>query len=153
MPPVRADLLTILTFTNSLHPELRDAARNQPTLQAILSTEEVQARLARLDGAMRLAQESTDALAAAATSPTLKDATALAQHLLGRLRTGWYASGLWSSDAVTAQDAAEVESVEDELFFRLRSIERATRLRAGELPAAEAQLLQALCDTLSSTAL
>jgi len=132
---------------------IADAARNQPALQAILGTEEVQARLARLDGALRVAQESADALAAAATSPALKDATVLAQHLLGRLRTGWYASGLWSSDAVTAQDAAEVESVEDELFFRLRSIERATRLRAGELPAAEAQQLQALCDTLSSTAL
>ena len=77
----------------------------------------------------------------------------LAQHLLGRLRTGWYASGLWSSDAVTTQDAAEVESVEDELFFRLRSIERATRLRVGELPAAEALQLQALCDTLNHAAL
>ena len=33
------------------------------------------------------------------------------QHLLGRLRAGWYASGLWSSEAVTVQDAAEVEAV------------------------------------------
>ena len=132
---------------------IADAARKQPALQAILGTDEVQARLARLDAALHLAQERADALAASAASPALKGGAVLAQHLLGRLRTGWYASGLWSSDAVTTQDAAEVESVEDELFFRLRSIERATRLRVGELPAAEALQLQALCDTLNHAAL
>ena len=40
----------------------------------------------------------------------MKDALTLTQHLLGRLRAGWYASGLWSTEAVTVQDAAEVEA-------------------------------------------
>jgi hypothetical protein len=45
----------------------------------------------------------------------------LAQFLLAqRLRAGWFASGLWSGAAMTVDDAAEVEAVEDELFFRLR---------------------------------
>ena len=70
---------------------------------------------------------------------------------LGRLRKGWSASGLWSADDVHAQDAAEIEAVEDELFFRLRSIERATLLRAGELPVADAQPLKRLCDQLTLT--
>ena len=68
---------------------------------------------------------------------------------VGRLRTGWYASGLWSADAFgNAQDTAEVEAVEDELFFRLQGIERATRLRAGALTDADTQVLERLCDDL-----
>ena len=81
-----------------------------------------------------------------AESPALKSALTLAQHLLGRLRAGWFASGLWSSEALLAQDAAEVEAIEDELFFRLRSIERATLLRAGELASDEARRLEHLCE-------
>ena len=51
--------------------------------------------------------------------------------------------------SVDAGDAAEVEAIEDELLFRLRSIERATRLRAGDLPPDEAQALDGLCQRLS----
>jgi hypothetical protein len=109
---------------------------------------QVQARLTRLDGAMQAAQYRAAALVSTAESPALKGALELTQYLLGRLRTGWYASGLWSSEAVTAQDAAEVESVEDELFFRLHAIERAAQLRAGELSLPDANRLDLLCDSL-----
>jgi hypothetical protein len=127
-----------------------DAARSQPGLHAKLDTHAVQARLSYLDAALASASRSTDELCALAdASPALKAALALVRHLLGRLRTGWYASGLWSVEAIADQDAAEVESVEDELCFRLRSISRAARLCAGELSAPEAGQLQRLCDDLT----
>jgi hypothetical protein len=127
---------------------ISDAARAQPLPSAERDTQTVQQRLAALDGALQAAHDSAGAIAAEAQSAELKSALVLAQYLLGRLRTGWYASGLWSSHSVSEKDAAEVESVEDELFFRLRSIERATRLRAGTLQGADAQRLDRLCSSL-----
>lgn len=131
---------------------IADAARAQGAPAAEHSTEAVQARLGQLDAALRSAKEGFDELAVSAESPALQGAVDLARHLLGRLRTGWYASGLWSSEAVQAQDAAEVEAVEDELFFRLRTIERATYLRAGDLAPEEAARLQAACMVLRQIA-
>ena len=125
---------------------ISDVARAQPAPRANHAVNDVQARLAVLDGALRVAKERVDELAVSAESPALKSALTLAQHLLGRLRAGWFASGLWSNEALLAQDAAEVEAIEDELFFRLRSIERATLLRAGELASDEAQRLERLCE-------
>ncbi len=129
---------------------IADIARSHPALHASLDAGEVQARLATLGAALQAAQDSADALAAGAGSPALKDALTLALHLLGRLRTGWYASGLWSTDSVAAEDAAEMESVEDELFFRLRSIGRAALLRAGDLPPHDAQRLGQWCAGLGA---
>jgi hypothetical protein len=128
---------------------IADAARAEPALHPTLGAAEVQERLARLDQALKAAQDRSTALAADAESPSLKEALALAQHLLGRLRAGWYASGLWSCEGLDALDAAEVESIEDELFYRLQSIERAARLRAGDLPPADHRRLDALCETLN----
>ncbi|MEQ1804332.1 MAG: HD domain-containing phosphohydrolase [Burkholderiaceae bacterium] len=125
---------------------ISDAARAQPIAQAVLDTEEVQARLARLDTALRVAKEQVDEFAVSAVSPAFQGAMTLAQYLLARLRTGWYASGLWSGEALQAQDVAEVAAVEDELFFRLRSIERAVLLRAGKLDNDEARRLDVLCE-------
>ena len=125
---------------------ISDVARAQPAPQANHAVNDVQARLAVLDGALRVAKEQVDELAVSAESPALKSALTLAQHLLGRLRAGWFASGLWSNEALLAQDAAEVEAIEDELFYRLRSIERAILLRAGELASDEAQRLERLCE-------
>ena len=124
------------------------AAHGRPPLQGRLDASEVQVRLARLDAALLAAQHRATALLVSAASPALKETLNLAQHLLGRLRTGWYASGLWSSEAVMAESAAEVEAIEDELFFRLNAIERAAMLCAGELPPADANRLDLLCDTL-----
>jgi HD-GYP domain-containing protein (c-di-GMP phosphodiesterase class II) len=127
------------------------AARSEPELRAHFDLVEVQARLARLDSSLHNAQDSAASLVAQAESPALKDALGLTLHLLHRLRTGWYASGLWSAEAVVADDAAEVERVEDELSFRLSAIERAARLRAGNLPPGDAQRLDQLCGALAMT--
>lgn len=121
------------------------AAKAAPPVRSRLDPQAVQARLARLDEALRNAHDVATALAADAESAALSDTLKLADYLIGRLRAGWFASGLWSSEAVSAQDAAEVEAVEDELFLRLRSIERAALLRAGELPPADAARLEVLC--------
>jgi hypothetical protein len=125
------------------------AARMQPAQPARLTVEQIGERLARLDAALQGAQSAVAALLPAAHTPALKDALGLAQHLLQRLRTGWNASGLWSTEGVQAQDAAEVEAVEDELRYRLRGIQRATQLRAGDLPAADAERLRAFCDGIA----
>ncbi|MFZ5547323.1 MAG: HD-GYP domain-containing protein [Pseudomonadota bacterium] len=126
------------------------AARAQPLRSASLSLPAVQSRLGRLDTALQVAQASADALAPKAESPGFKGAVLLAQHLLARLRLGWNASGLWSPDAVAAHDAAEVEAIEGELIFRLRAIERAARLRAGELAPGESARLDELCTVLKA---
>lgn len=127
---------------------IADAARAEPALHATLDATEVQARLARLDATLKRTQDTSTALLSDAETPALKDALGLAQHLLGRLRAGWYASGLWSCEGLTAMDAAEVESIEDELIFRLNTIERAARLRAGDLPPGDLRRLDALCDAM-----
>ncbi|NRF65513.1 HD domain-containing protein [Aquincola sp. S2] len=128
---------------------IAEAARCEPELHPALKTADVRMRLARLDAALEAAQDGVAAAKGEAKAPALADALGLAQHLLGRLRTGWYASGLWSADALgNAHDTAEVEAVEDELFFRLQAIERAARLRAGTLPEADAQVLERLCEDL-----
>ena len=124
-------------------------ARRQPALQASAGVDEIQLRLSRLDAALQAAQHNASVLLPTAETPALKDALGLAQHLLARLRVGWNASGLWSTDGVAAQDLAEVEAVEDELLFRLRAIVRAARLRAGVLPEGDALRLSSLCEGLS----
>jgi hypothetical protein len=78
----------------------------------------------------------------------LKAALALALHLLGRLRTGWYASGLWSQRGPGRAGPAEVAWWKTNCSYRLRAIERAAQLRAGELPPADAQRLDLFCSGL-----
>lgn len=131
---------------------IAEAARHEPMLQGSYAPETLERRLARLDAGLLAAQACASALVASAESAALKDALALADHLLARLRTGWTASGLWCSEAVAGQDVAEVDAIEHELSFRLRSIERAARLRAGELPETDARRLALLCDSLRSAA-
>lgn len=125
------------------------SARSQPPLQATVTLEQIQNSLTRLDMDLQALQNQAQSLAMSADSDKLKDALGLAQHLLQRLRTGFNASGLWSRDAVAAQDGAEVEAVEAELLYRLQGIERAVRLRAGELPADDEERLNLLCESLA----
>jgi hypothetical protein len=127
---------------------INDAMATQPPLSGKLDLAHVQSRLTRLDAALQVAQQTTMALQPVAQTQPLKEALNLVQHLLGRLRAGWYASGLWSADAVAQADAAEVEAVEDELFFRLQAINRAARLCAGDLQGADAERMNQLGDAL-----
>jgi HD domain len=131
---------------------IEDAARAEPRRGPRIATPEVQARLSWLDRALLNAEEAANQLLPQAESPPLKNALALAFHLLGRLRLGWNASGLWSAEAVSAEDAAEVEAIEDELLFRLRAIERAVRLRAGDLAPGDNARLGQLCLSLQAMA-
>ena len=131
---------------------IADAARMELPPHERPDAAAVQSRLGRLDAALQATQGSAEALGLEAETPDLKAALALALHLLGRLRTGWFASGLWSQEALAEQDLAEAASVEDELSFRLRAIERAAQLRAGELPAADAQRLDLFCTGLRTAA-
>ena len=128
---------------------IAQAARHQPEAPARSTAHDVQSRLSRLDAALQTAQANADAMANHVESASLKAPADLASFLLGRLRAGWNASGLWSHELVGGNDAAEVEAIEDELYFRLRSIERATRLRAGELTPSDAQRLEQLCADLA----
>jgi len=125
------------------------AARTQPQLKASMGFEEVNARLTRLGDALTSAQSNANALLALAKTPSFKAAVELAQHLLARLRLGWNASGLWSTESIAQQDTPEVEAIEDELLFRLRSIQRAALLCAGKLPDADAMLLNTLCEGIN----
>ncbi|MBT9526335.1 MAG: HD domain-containing protein [Rhizobacter sp.] len=122
----------------------------EPALQASLSRDEIQVRLALLDAALQTAHVGIVALASTAQSQALMDALGLAQHLLARLRKGWNASGLWIDGDVAVQDAAEVEAVEQELLYRLRGIHSATLLRAGKLPAGDLQSLALLGEQLGA---
>jgi HD-GYP domain-containing protein (c-di-GMP phosphodiesterase class II) len=131
---------------------LTAAAQVQPMLPAALPAAAIQERLAGLDAALQGAQSAVAASMLDAQTAALKDALGLARHLLQRLRTGWNASGLWSAEGVHAQDAAEVEAVEDELRHRLRAIQRAAQLRAGDLPAADAECLRAFCERIAVAA-
>ncbi|MBI5719546.1 MAG: HD domain-containing protein [Burkholderiales bacterium] len=129
--------------------EVSRATNAQAPAQAAMEAADIAARLEALGGVLRSAEAAVSALAASATLPALDDALTLAGFLLGRLRAGWNESGLWNPAALSSGDAAEVEALEDELYFRLRGIQRATLLRAGPLPAPEAAALVALCDSLA----
>lgn len=107
-------------------------------------------RLTQLDAALKEAHDSIEVLATSAESDALLGALKLSDGLLDRLRTGWYASGLWSVEAISADDAGEVEAIEDELIHRLCAIERAAWLKAGELSAGDAHRLNLLGQSLQS---
>ncbi len=130
---------------------IAQAARGEPPLQASLELAEIESRLSRLGAALQTAMAHAASLAPAARTPALQDAFGLVQHLLQRLQLGWNASGLWHAGHLAAQDSAEVEAIEDELLLRLRGIQRAALLRAGTLPADDAQRLALLCDGLAET--
>lgn len=121
----------------------------QPLPNALMELEDIQARLTALGEVLQRAESGALQLAAQAASPALKGAAELSLFLLGRLRAGWNESGMWNPRAMTQADAAEVEAVEDELYRRLRGVQRAALLRAGALPPAEAQALDVMCDALA----
>jgi hypothetical protein len=128
--------------------QLARIAREQPPLQPAMTPPEIRARRAALEEVLQAAEDNAALLTVGARSADMLAALELAQFLVGRLRVGWNESGLWSPQAAAGTDAAEVEAMEDELYFRLRGVQRAVMLRAGELLADEAATLKALCDSL-----
>lgn len=128
--------------------QLARIAREQPPLQPAMTPPEIRARRAALEEVLQAAEDNAALLTVGARSADMLAALELAQFLVGRLRVGWNESGLWSPQAAAGSDAAEVEAMEDELYFRLRGVQRAVMLRAGELLADEAATLKALCDSL-----
>lgn len=129
--------------------QVSQAACAQPPQQAVMESADIQARLTALGDVLGKAEAKVAQHAAQASLPALQGALGLATFLLARLRTGWNESGLWNPEALVSADAAEVEALEDELYFRLRGVQRATLLLAGELPAPEAALLGELCESLA----
>lgn len=127
---------------------LARAARSEPMLQPVMAPPDIRARRAALGEVLQAAEDDIALLAVGERSAAMMQALELASFLVARLRIGWNESGLWHPQAATGADAAEVEAMEDELYFRLRGVQRAVSLKAGELPAAEAAALAALCESL-----
>lgn len=128
--------------------QLARVAREQPPLQPAMTPPEIRARRAALEEVLQAAEDNAALLAVGARSAGMLASLELAQFLVARLRIGWNESGLWSPQAAAGTDAAEVEAMEDELYFRLRGVQRAVMLRAGELSADEASRLTTLCESL-----
>lgn len=129
--------------------QVAQAACAQPPCAAVMEPADIQARLVALSAVLGQAEDNVAHLAGLGTLPGLKGPLRLAHYLLTRLRTGWNESGLWNPQALVNADAAEVEALEDEIYFRLRAVQRATLLLAGPLPEAEATALNELCDSLA----
>jgi hypothetical protein len=127
---------------------LARAARSEPALVPVTPAADIRARRMALAEVLQSAEDGIALLAVAERSPAMLQALELASFLVARLRIGWNESGLWHPQAATGADAAEVEAMEDELYFRLRGVQRAVMLNAGDLPVAEAGVLAALCESL-----
>lgn len=129
--------------------KVSQAACAQAPAKAVMEPEDIQARLAALGGVLTAAESNVARISTQTELPAMKRALDLSQFLLGRLRAGWNESGMWNPRAMLSADAAEVEMLEDELYFRLRGVQRATLLLAGQLPAPHAEALGTLCDSFA----
>lgn len=127
---------------------LTRAARGEPMLPPVMEPADIRARREALGEVLQSAEDSIALLAVGELSPAMRAALEMASFLVARLRIGWNESGLWHPQAATGLDAAEVEAMEDELYFRLRAVQRAVTMKAGELPPEEASALAALCESL-----
>ncbi|MGD9835846.1 MAG: HD-GYP domain-containing protein [Piscinibacter sp.] len=127
---------------------LTRAARGEPMLPPVMDPADIRARREALGEVLQSAEDNIALLAVGDRSPAMAQALELASFLVARLRIGWNESGLWHPQAATGLDAAEVEAMEDELYFRLRGVQRAVMMKAGELSATEAGALAALCESL-----
>lgn len=125
------------------------AASAQAPQKSVMDPADVQARLVALGAVLTAAETNVAAVAGRSKLLAMKKALELSQFLIGRLRAGWNESGMWNPDAMAAADAAEVEALEDELYFRLRGVQRATLLAAGKLPPEEAAVLNDVCESLA----
>jgi len=128
--------------------QISSLAALQGAAPAVMETPDIQARLDAIEQLLIGAEHAATSLNAQPTSSALHGAMELATFLIGRVRTGWNECGLWGHPAPTAANAAEIEAIEDELYRRLRGVQRAVMLRAGSLPEADASTLSTFCDGL-----
>ena len=140
-------------FDGSLAGGVATAARRAPRRRPLPDPDALKLRLSRLDAGLLAAEASVGALVEGTQSAPMREALELTLYLVKRLRVGWNASGLWSADALEGADTAEVEAVEHELTHRLRAIERAALLRAGDVPAGDAERLALLGESLQAATL
>lgn len=117
--------------------------------QSVMEPSDIQARLDAIEHLLIGAEQAASTLTAQPASTALHGAMELATFLLGRVRTGWNECGLWGPHTTNAANAAEIEAIEDELYRRLRGVQRAVMLRAGTLPEAESTALSTFCDGLA----
>lgn len=124
-------------------------ASSQLPQKSVMEPADVEARLLALGDVLTAAETNVAAVAGRSTLLAMKKALELSQFLIGRLRAGWNEAGMWNPQAMASADAAEVEALEDELYFRLRGVQRATLLAAGKLPPEEAAVLNEVCEALA----
>jgi len=137
-------------FDDHLAGPLAAAARVVTPLVPRHSAEDLMHSLARLDLALQGALHRLDTALPPQPSPGLQRAADLSRHLLHKLRQGWNESGLWSPNALGADQIAEAEAVQDALLIRLRTIARMARLSAGTLPADDEEALDQLCRSMTA---
>ena len=125
------------------------AASAQSPQKSVMEPADVKARLSALDEVLSAAEANVAAVGGRSSLLAMKEALGLAHFLITRLRHGWNESGLWSVESLAGAEAAEVEALEDELYFRLRGVQRATLLAAGKLPPEEAAVLDEVCNSLA----
>lgn len=128
------------------------AANAQPPSESVMEPADIQARLGALDALLSATARQAAELSKQPAPASMKTALEVAGFLIGRVRTGWNESGLWSPQVTGSVNAAEVEAIEDELYRRLRSVQRATLMRAGTLEPAHAARLTQFCDGLAMQA-
>jgi hypothetical protein len=135
-------------FDSSWSGFISQAAAAQAQEPSVMEPSEVQARLGALGDLLEQAEQSVRLVDAQGGPVELQKALELASYLLSRIRTGWNESGLWGQKAQSTLDAAEVEAMEDELYRRLRGVQRAVKMRAGPLLQPYADRLREFCDGL-----
>ena len=137
-------------FDEHLAGPLAAAARIVTPMVARQSTEDLLHSLAQLDIALQGAINRLETVLPPEPSAQLQRAVDLSRHLLHKLRQGWNESGLWSPGAIGIEQLAEAEAVQDALRSRLHAIGRMARLAAGEVPEADEEVLDQLCEGLTA---
>jgi HD-GYP domain-containing protein (c-di-GMP phosphodiesterase class II) len=129
--------------------KVSNAANAQPPSESVMEPADIQARLGALDALLSATARQAAELSKQPAPAAMKAALEVAGFLIGRVRTGWNESGLWSPQVTGTVNAAEVEAIEDELYRRLRGVQRATLMRAGALAPEHAARLTQFCDGLA----
>lgn len=137
-------------FDEHLAGPLAAAARVVTPLVPRQSAEDLLHSLAQLDLALQGALNRLDTVLPPDPSAGLQRAADLSRYLLHKLRHGWNESGLWSPNAIGADQIAEAEAVQDALRARLLTIARMARLSAGDLSPDDEETLDQLCRCMSA---